>query len=334
MKKLFTAALILSLLVLGQSVAFANTTGMQDDNYKQSFTLGNSMFHVSQDERTVHYKLYDGNQNALVCKGGHTVAYLSGQSGMLTELSLMHDAKMCHPNIHTVPHLVQAFREGQIYLGTHGTGTTTATTTGHTYKVTIENLSGTQPLSPGVIATHNDSAYLWRNGMMASEGIRLIAEEGKPQVALAEAKSKAGVSGVTEIDMPIHRIGGSGSSIRTFEVTAAQDATKISLATMLVCTNDGLTGLDSAQLPHDYSVATYYVNGYDAGTELNDERSQTIVDGCGKVGTLPLPMDGDSRVATSEVVHHHPGIMGTADLSKSAHGWNNPVAKITIQKVN
>jgi hypothetical protein len=336
MKKIYSSLLILSLLFVGQAIVLADT-GMQDGNYKHTFTLGNSTFHVSQDEREVHYTL-NGDSNTLMCHEGYTVATLSGSSGMLNQSHLTQDAFKCSPNIQTVPHLVQALREGKIHLGTH-TGhmdNTHGSTTDmyRTYKVMIENLTTTQPLSPGVLVAHDDSAYLWKDGMKASEGIRLIAEEGKPDVAYNEAMSMAGVHGVSKIDMPIQRKGTTSPYMRTFEIVASDKATKLSAATMLVCTNDGFTGLNSAMLPYNVNDSvTYTSNGYDAGTELNDERSQTIVDGCGKEGTVPLPMDGDSRVATSEMIHHHPGIMGNADLSKSAHGWNDPVAKITIERV-
>jgi hypothetical protein len=338
MKKIFPSLLILSLLFVGQAVVLADT-GMQDGNYKHTFTLDSAVFHVSQDEREVHYTL-NGASNTLMCHGGYTVATLSGSSGVLNQSHLTNDAFKCNPNIQTVSHLVQAMREGKIHLGTHTSNPTTTLNTGtstdmmYTYKITVENLTSSQILSPGVFAAHNDQAYLWHDGMKASEGIRLIAEEGKPDVAYNEVMGKAGIDGVIKTDMPIHRHGGPGPTMTTYELNTSGKADRLSSAQMLVCTNDGFTGVNSVMLPYNVNdTVSYTVNGYDAGTELNDEQWQNIADPCGEAGPVMHPvMDGNGRVATDENIMHHQGIKGTADLT-SAHNWGNPVAKITVQRV-
>ena len=70
------------------------------------------------------------------------------------------------------------------------------------YQVTIENLTGGQPFSPGVLVTHNVEASLWRNGAPSSPGIIAIAEDGNNSVALASLTGAPGVSRVVAIDAP------------------------------------------------------------------------------------------------------------------------------------
>jgi len=40
---------------------------------------------------------------------------------------------------------------------------------------------------------------------------------------------------------------------------------------MLLRTNDGFVGLDSLRIPRAPGTYSYYLYGYDAGTEANDE---------------------------------------------------------------
>jgi hypothetical protein len=103
---------------------------------------------------------------------------------------------------------------------------------------------------------------------------------------------------------------------------------------MLICTNDGFTGVDSLRLPKDVGAVVVRSAGYDAGTELN---TGDIVPPCqGLVGVSSgEPGTGTSNPALAEggVIHHHPGIAGGADLVPAIHGWTDPVAEITVERV-
>ena len=70
---------------------------------------------------------------------------------------------------------------------------------------------------------------------------------------------------------------------------------------------------------------------YDAGVEINDERSSSIVDGCGKLGPVPLPADGNNDQLPGEggITQNHPNIQGVGDLGP-AHRWNGPIALVQI----
>jgi hypothetical protein len=123
----------------------------------------------------------------------------------------------------------------------------------------------------------------------------------------------------------------------SFEITA-RPGDRLSLATMLICTNDGFVGLDRGRLPL-FGSRTFWLRGYDAGSEDNTELSQDIVDPCSALGPMPLSGDPngneDAAVDTypAQAVQHHPGIQGVGDLSAAAHGWDDPVVKVTVMRI-
>jgi hypothetical protein len=202
------------------------------------------------------------------------------------------------------------------------------------YHVTIENLTSGQPLSPGVFATHGQQTTLFELGMPASEGIRLIAEEGNPSVAAKELKEAGAAYDIVTTGQPIHRMRGPGSSVLTVEIRAGSGADFLSLATMLVCTNDGFTGVSGLKLPEGYEPVTYHAEAYDAGTQANTEVFEHISDTCGRIGPVPFPANGNGGIREHEKpIHKHRGINGTGDLKPTSHGWNGSIARITIRQV-
>ncbi|MBA3296375.1 MAG: spondin domain-containing protein [Acidobacteria bacterium] len=201
------------------------------------------------------------------------------------------------------------------------------------YRVTIENLTIGQPFSPGVAVTHTQKASLFQVGSTASAGIRAIAEDGDPSVAVAALAGQPGIDEVVELTSPVHRVGGPGPTTLTFEIGASANANRLSLAVMLICTNDGFTGLDGIKLPGGFSPDVYSTAGYDGGTEANNEQFTQIVDPCQAIGPVAAPPDGNGRVATSGVIAHHPGVLGVADLKIAQHGWRGPVARILVERL-
>jgi hypothetical protein len=176
---------------------------------------------------------------------------------------------------------------------------------------------------------------------MASPGIEAIAESGNEAPGVAEAMALQGVTDVHDINMPITTQGkvvGSFTDTLTFEIDG-RGRDRLSLAVMLICTNDGFTGVDRVKLPKRGS-AVYYANGYDAGTERNTERSQDIVDPCSGLGPVALAGDPDGNddagVDTSphRPITHHTNVHGGSELSFAQHAWDDPVAKITIERVD
>ncbi len=209
------------------------------------------------------------------------------------------------------------------------------------YRVTLVNLTGGQPFSPPVAATHQSAIRMFQVGRLASDELAAIAQDGNelPMATLFGASDK--VTEVVDVGRPLTTSGkvvGSFTDTASFEIAAAP-GDRFSIATMLICTNDGFLGLDAVKLPKQGSE-TFELNGYDAGREQNTEQSVDIVDPCSALGPMPLPGDPDgnrdAEVATSpaEAIQHHPNIQGVGELSVSAHGWSDPVAQVTIERLS
>lgn len=202
------------------------------------------------------------------------------------------------------------------------------------YNVTITNMTSGQPFSPGVIVTHDPGVALFESGAPASDGIREIAENGNPGPAFAALDGLAGVTDVTATDAPVHRRGGPGASSVTWQVEGSAGDV-LSLAVMLICTNDGFAGLNSVELPRGPETAVYFGAAYDAGTEANDELLSSIVDPCNAIGPVALPGDGsNANPVTAGEVTMHPNISGSGDLDPADYAWGTKVAKIKIKRVN
>jgi Spondin_N len=213
-----------------------------------------------------------------------------------------------------------------------------------TYRVTVTNLTSGQPFTPVLFATHRASADAFTVGAPASFGVKEIAENGN-LTPLAEALEASGqVSEVFVGGMPIVPEGLPGSAMFpdsvTFEISAELGARRLSWVSMLICTNDGFTGLDSITLPARVGGEVAALTaGYDAGTEINTEDFADIVPPCqGLVGVSsgePGTGTSDPTLAEGGVIHHHEGIVGGADLLPEVHGWevDAPVAEVSVERI-
>jgi hypothetical protein len=206
-----------------------------------------------------------------------------------------------------------------------------------TYEITISNLNSGQPFSPPIFVTHTGDATIFTPGQKAPEGIRLIAEQGNSSMLASATRGMPGVSHVLATNMPIHRIGGPGSVTRTLTIDASGSAHWLSMAAMLICTNDGFVGLNSVRLPDGMNSLVYYARGYDAGTEINDQLYTNLGDPCGQVGPVTVAPDGmNLRTPESGVIRHHPGTapnVGDQGARVKEYGWGEPVAKIIVRRV-
>jgi len=208
-----------------------------------------------------------------------------------------------------------------------------------TYQVTITNLTSGQALTPPLIATHRGSTQLFEVGTAASAGTQAIAENGDLAPLMASLAADRGVSDFVAGSAPLVPEGtplfGTFSDSVTLTISAGPGAQFISYESMLVCTNDGFTGVDSLKLPNRIGASvTVFGAGYDAGTEVNTEDFADIVPPC--QGLIGVGSDdagtGASNPALAEgnVIHHHPGIQGGDDLVPGVHGWTDPVVMITV----
>jgi hypothetical protein len=190
------------------------------------------------------------------------------------------------------------------------------------YEVMLENLTpaGSQPLSPPIFAVHSPAFRLFHIGGYASDELAQVAQDAFNDPLISFLNNSSRVSEV---------VAGSGAippgSSGTYNISAQGNFTKLSMVTMLVNTNDAFTGVDKIQLPQT-GTKTYYLRAYDAGSEENSELAAHI----------PGPCCGNAFAGnpTNEKIKFHPGITGTGDLDPLVYGWDEPVAKLTITRID
>jgi len=213
-----------------------------------------------------------------------------------------------------------------------------------TYRVTITALIPGQPLTPPVVATHTRAITVFRIGTPASFEVKEIAENGNTGPLASALDAETGVADVFSGSAPLVAPGVPGASsfpdTVTFTLQTGLGARFLSWESMLICTNDGFTGVSGLRLPPLVGTpVTLGTLGYDAGTEINTEDFADIVPPCqGLVGVSsgePGTATSDPALAAGGVIHHHEGIAGIADLVPSIHGWDTdaPVATITVERV-
>ena len=100
----------------------------------------------------------------------------------------------------------------------------------------------------------------------------------------------------------------------------------LSVAAMLVPSNDAFFALNGVQGPRGRHTLSLFSPAYDAGSEINDELCVSIPGPpfiCAGEGFNPADGEG--------YVHVHPGIQGVGELIAASHDWRNPVAQISIR---
>ena len=193
-----------------------------------------------------------------------------------------------------------------------------------TIQVTITNLTNAVLFTPILVASHRGNVSIYELGAAASDDLSAIAEGGDvvPLTTTLNADPRViDVQNSGGVLMP-------GKSV-TVIVNAGHQANRISLASMMLPTNDGFIALNSVRVPKRGN-ATYFSPGLDAGSEANDELCTNIPGGasCSGVGGSPGANPGDEGY-----VHVHRGIHGIGDLTADVYDWRNPVAKISITRV-
>ncbi len=196
------------------------------------------------------------------------------------------------------------------------------------YKVTLTNLTYAQPMSPMAVVLHQKSYTLFDIGSSASVSLEKLAEGGDNSILLDKADTKDEVTAA---------LGGNGLILpgATDSLTiSGVNAECISVASMLVNTNDAFTGascIDISTLKKGTQSSMTLVT-YDAGSEENSESA----------GTIPGPVGGGEGYSATrddrDFVTVHNGVItvddGLADSALSmTHRWDNPTAKVTVERL-
>jgi hypothetical protein len=197
---------------------------------------------------------------------------------------------------------------------------------GPRYEVTITNLTRGQQFTPVLVNSHRPGVQLFSAGEAVIPELAMLAEEGNtaPLATLLKANP------LVKDTMTSAGLLAPGKSV-TVMVEGGGAVNRISLAAMLIPTNDGFIALNEVPLPR-YGTAVYHSPVYDAGSERNDETCASIpgpfFEECGGPGNGGAPVGGEEGY-----VHIHAGIHGIGDLKPEMRDWRNPAAKITVQRV-
>lgn len=189
---------------------------------------------------------------------------------------------------------------------------------GPQYRVTVTNITKNQIFTPIIGVGHTSAVSLFTLGEQASDELAAIAESGDigPMQTLLSGSPNASTASTEGLLMP-------GNSAE-FVVTGNYNDMRVSLAAMLLPTNDTFVAIDSLTVPYFGSVVTY-AKAYDAGSETNDELCANI----------PGPQCGGSPGSPEDdgegFVHISSGIHGIADLESSVYDWRDVVAKVEVE---
>lgn len=220
-------------------------------------------------------------------------------------------------------------------------------TAGHavagTLTVTVKNLTNGLYFTPLLVTAHDKNTHLFEVGSSASQALQAMAEGGD----ISFLSAMVGGPDQDTVENPAGGLLVPGGIVSDIALDPSQPENRyLSLVAMLLPTNDGFVGLDSLPIPRASGVYKYYLFGYDAGTEANDE----LITGGGDPGVpgIPAAPGGDggfggtgvSASDTNSKVHIHRGVVGDtdaeggiSDVDSSIHRWLNPVAEVVI-KVN
>ena len=189
------------------------------------------------------------------------------------------------------------------------------------YKVTITNITRGVSFTPILAITHKAGHPLFNLGDAASDELAAIAEGGDT----APFSEKLLNSGMAYGAASSSGLLAPGASV-SIMVAADGDFEYLTVASMLLPTNDGFIAVNGMKLPDGKKTKVMYSPGYDAGSENNDELCASI----------PGPFCKGEAFSAGQgegYVHIHGGIKGIADLDAANYDWRNPVAKITVMRV-
>lgn len=189
------------------------------------------------------------------------------------------------------------------------------------YKVTITNITSGQTFTPSIVLNHKKGVRLFTPGSPAGTSLATLAESG----------NTGPLSTMMSMNPKVADIAGSEGLLGPGESTIVKlkrsgGFNYISLAAMMIPTNDGFIALNGVMAPRGHKSVMYLSPAYDAGTEVNDELCDNIPGPyCG--GTGLSDEDGEGYV------HIHAGIHGIADVPDDIFDWRNPVARVIIERV-
>ena len=176
-----------------------------------------------------------------------------------------------------------------------------------------------QTFTPILVASHEEGVAFFRVGQPASEELATMAEGG----------DISGLAGLLSAEPRVHQVTSTGGLLLPGEsvsvsIPAKGHSNHISLAAMLIPTNDAFLAIAGLRVPNKGKAVSLGAMAYDAGSEPNDKLCASIPGpDCGGAGRSP-------GVGGEGFLHGHAGIHGIGDLDPVERDWRNPVAKVTV----
>ncbi|MDH5485234.1 MAG: spondin domain-containing protein [Gammaproteobacteria bacterium] len=219
------------------------------------------------------------------------------------------------------------------------TGLFSSTSFAQDLSISLTNLSHGNHFTPVLVAAHATQQHMYQLGEAASSSLQAMAEGGDISYLSTDFQALA----ADLVSNPAAGLMAPGQTVQ-FEMTTRHDNNRLSIVAMILPTNDGFVGVDSLSIPKKRGRYEYFLNGYDAGTEVNDE----IINGAGAPGAPGIPADplgangsnasGAAQSENNQGVHVHRGVLGDtdvnggiSDLDSRVHRWINPVARLIIE---
>lgn len=202
-----------------------------------------------------------------------------------------------------------------------------------TYEVTITNITRGQTFTPQLLVTHSKNIALFEVGDLASEELAILAEAGNTQ-PLTDLLS--GLERDVGEVKTIPGLLGPGESVSATIKANPYRQPVISMAAMLIPTNDSFVAMNSVKLPYR-GKRVRHLKAYDAGTEFNDQNCANMPGPrCGGQGSSPEASDTDEGYIYIGNGFHELGsedAEGNEILKPFVYDWRNPVARIVVERV-
>jgi hypothetical protein len=210
------------------------------------------------------------------------------------------------------------------------------------YEVSVTNLTAGIHFTPLIVSAHPSSVSMFTTTQPASAELQAIAEGGDV-AGMAQLLNSIGASVATGDGLLAP--GATG----TYTINSSSANSVLSVAGMLLPTNDGFVGLNSVALPTSPGATTRWLaRAYDAGTEGNDE---VVGGGAPGVAGFPAPPPvvasgtgtnaSGIHVAAEGFVTVHRGVIGDldanggpSDINAAIHRWDGPVAAVSVRMLS
>ena len=188
--------------------------------------------------------------------------------------------------------------------------------------LTVRNVTGGQPLTPPIAVVLEPGTSILPVSSEELDGLEELAEAGEQEVLAASLSALSGVKEVVAFDPPPILPG----EERTVSITAAEPGDRVSVITMLACTNDAIA-YGNVVVPEDGNLpAMSSGRVLDAGNRIANDETEATVACFGQEGGGVSNLD---EADGEGVIADHPGITGDADLT-SQHTWQGPAMELVL----